>query len=174
MIRGRSRPHPLKWVILWASAWRSEEVTQAVEAFKFAAEGKAVQEQGSQFLLWPEDWGRAADTGVPAEVEDAFMSCHTIQDVAARLGSSTSTVRQWLNDCPRFGRAWLEMVRERRMQQARANLLQAMGANVEISRSALMQACSTDVEWLSRNAPLTLRSILNRLPARKGPQNELF
>jgi hypothetical protein len=174
MIRGRSRSHPLKWMILWTSAWRSEDVGQAVEAFKFAAQGKAVQEQGAQFLLWPEDLGRATDSGVPAEVEDAFMSCQTIQGVAAMLGSSTNTVRQWLSDYPRFGRAWLERVRERRIQQARENLIRVMSANPEISRSELMRTCNTDFDWLSRHAPLTMRSMLNRLPARKGPQDELF
>lgn len=174
MIRGRSRAHPLKWMILWASAWRSEEVTQAVEAFKFAAQGRAAQEQGTQYLLWPEHWGRASDIGVPAEVEDAFMSCQTIHGVAAMLGSSTSTVRQWLSDYPRFGRDWLERVRSRRMQQARENLLRVITASPAISRSELLRTCKTDVEWLSRNAPLTLRSILDRLPARKSPQDGLF
>ncbi len=174
MIRGRSRSHPLKWMILWTSAWRSEGVEQAVEAFRLAALGLATHENGTQFLLWPEDWGRPADTSVPPEVEEAFMSCHTIQDVAKLLGSSTGAVRQWLTDYPSFGRVWMKTVREQRMLRARENMQREMAANPSVSRAELLRICSTDVEWLSRNAPITLRSLLDRLPARKGPQGELF
>lgn len=174
MIRGRSRSHPLKWMILWTSAWRSEPVEQAVEALQLAARGLATHENGTQFLLWPEDWGRSVDNGVPAEVEEAFMSCQSIQDVAEALGSSTGAVKRWLTEYPSFGRAWLKRVREHRILRARENMQLQMATNPSISRAELLRVCKTDVEWLSRNAPITLRSLLDRLPARKGPQAELF
>lgn len=173
-LRARSRSHPLKWALLWTAAFRSESVADAVEAFRLAAEGMAVQTRGTQYLLWPEKWGRATDSGVPAEVEDAFLSSHTLRDVAAKLGSSTSSVKAWLHDYPTFERQWLERVRQWRMQRARHNFIQAITQNPDLSRSEVLLVCKTDAEWLSRHAPLTLRSLLNRLQAQRGAQGQLF
>jgi hypothetical protein len=174
LIRGRSRPHPLRWMMLWAAAWQDETVEQAVTDFNSAAQGQSIKVHGTQFLLWPQDWSSSSESVLPAEVEDAFLASSTIQDVAHALGTDTSAVRDWMTDRPYFAKTWLKRVRDRRLHQAREQLLHVLANRPEISPDEFLRVCASDVEWLSWNAPLILRSLMNRLPKRAGAQMELF
>jgi hypothetical protein len=174
LIRGRSRPNPLKWAMLWTAAWRDESVERAVADFLLSADGDGVQAGGAQFLLWPQGWGGAAEGALPADVADAFLAGGSIPDVATALGTDIPTVRRWLDDRPQFAKAWLKRVRGRRLQRAREHLLSVLADRPDITPSEFIQANASDVEWLSGNAPITLRSLLSRLPASSGPQLQLF
>jgi hypothetical protein len=111
---------------------------------------------------------------LPADVADAFLAGGSIPDVATALGTDIPTVRRWLDDRPQFAKAWLKRVRGRRLQRAREHLLSVLADRPDITPSEFIQANASDVEWLSGNAPITLRSLLSRLPASSGPQLQLF
>jgi hypothetical protein len=68
----------------------------------------------------------------------------------------------------------LAHLREHRFTLAKGNIEHVIEVQPTISRSELLKECHTDVEWLARESPASLRSILNRLPAKRGPQGELF
>lgn len=174
LLRGRSRSHPLKWQLLWTCAWQSETVEAAVQAFLDAAGGKVFTGDVQQMPLWLEKSNQAVGPGIPAEVEEAFYACQSMQAVARRLGVNIGAIKQWLADYPEFSEAWLRHLRQERLHLAVSRVHEAMKLNPAMSRSEMLKLCSTDVIWLNRNSPASLRSLLNQLPNKCGPQIELF
>ena len=174
LIRGRRRSHPLKWMIVWTCAWQATSVESAVQAFVKAAADTDPCGPSGQLTFWP-DFAEEIDVpALPMDVEAAFLGATTMREVALELNASFGAVRQWLSDYPEFARQWLEGVRGKRLAQAKGSIEIVITAKPTISRSELLKVCKTDVAWLAQNSPSTLRSLLNRLPARLGPQVELF
>ena len=129
---------------------------------------------GRQRRLWSESAGENLASDLPAEVEVAFLRASTMREAATELNSNLGAVRQWLSDFPDFAQQWLAHVREQRFSKAKAHVEKLIAAKPTITRAELIKECHTDVEWLARQAPASLRSLLNRLPAKRGPQGELF
>jgi hypothetical protein len=174
MFHDRSRQHPLKWIVLWACLWQSDPVEQAVSKFVQALNGQNAIEPGDQHLLWPAEWGQRIRVALPMEVEQAFHAHQTIADVASAIGVSIDSARSWLTEHPEFARAWINGVRTRRLQAAKAGLLDAMEAEPTISRTELVRRHRRESEWLNYHAPQTLRTLLDRLPSPRTRQNYLF
>lgn len=174
LLRGRSRSHPLKWQILWACVWQSEELDVAVRAFRDAANGMAPIEEHHQHVLWLDETVQPPGLRLPFEVEDAFERSQTMREVAQHLGCNVGTVKQWLADYPALADRWLARLRRDRASLAVSRIRDAMKREPGMSRSEMLKACNTDVNWLSRNAPRSLRSLIDQLPVRRGPQGALF
>lgn len=174
LMRGRGRSHPFKWLVLWTCAWQNEPIDSALHDFMAAATKSQIFRPRGQGRLWDDvdDQNFAAD--IPPEIEAAFLRATTIKDVAIELKISVGAAQQWLSDYPYFARQWLTHIREQRFSLAREHVEQVIALKTTISRSSLLKECHTDVEWLARYSPASLRSLLNRLPAKRGPQGELF
>jgi len=173
MLRGRSREHPLKWMVLWTCLWSEEPVERSLRAFDEAANGQAAIEWGDQYLLWPDE-GKPVRVALPEAVEKAFNSSQTVQGVMETLGVSLRAVRLWMLEHPEFALAWGQRVHRERLAGAKARMNAAIDADPAMTRSRLLVNCRQEVEWLRTHAPTSLRRVLDRLPSSRAPQRELF
>lgn len=174
LLRGRRRGHPLKWQILWACAWQADTTDSAVRAFVDAAQNQQPLTEADQAALWPDYGHQPAQLPLPADVSAAFAKHATLRDVAEELGGSIGAVRQWLADYPELAASWLARVREERMQRAVQRIEECMRQTPTLARTQLLNVCNTEFNWLGRNAPATMRALLDRVPTDRGPQRDLF
>jgi hypothetical protein len=174
MLRGRRRGHPLKWQILWTCAWQSEPTDIAVHSFVEAAQNTLPLCAADQPALWSEVVCESPRLSLPENVAQAFAHHDTLREVARELGVNIGGVQQWLADYPELATSWLSRVKYDRLKQAVSNIEDCMRREPTIARTQLLKACNTDFNWLSRNAPATVRSLLNRVPTDRGPQRVLF
>lgn len=174
LLRGRTRGHPLKWQMLWTCAWQAATVDAAVRAFTEAAQNDQLLSEADQKALWPDLRPEPKRLPIPDSVATAFGKHCTLRDVALELGSNAGAVRQWLADYPALEARWLAQVREQRLKQAVGRIEACMRQDASINRTRLLKACNTDFNWLGRNAPATVRALLDRVPTDRGPQRDLF
>lgn len=173
MLRGRSREHPLKWMVLWTCLWSEEPLERSLRAFDEAANGQVAIEWGDQHLLWPDE-GKLVRVALPEPVEEAFNGNQTVQGVMETLGVSLRAVRLWMQEHPEFALAWGRRVHLQRLAVAKARMNAAIDADPTMSRSSLLVNCRQEVAWLRTHAPTTLRRVLDRLPSTRVPQRDLF
>jgi hypothetical protein len=172
MIRGRTHPHPLKWLILWVCAWQGEEHDSVVRLFQSAANGCGpLSNTGQMDLIATEAPPLPA---VPQAVEDAVMASRSMSEAAGRLNGNLGAVRQWFSEYPSLKDAWLRQQRQVRLEQASDRVTSAIVANPLLTRSELLRQCSASVEYLRVHKPASLRELLNRIPSRTDPQGHLF
>jgi hypothetical protein len=174
LLRGRAVAHPTKWIVLWAALWEHEDADTAALAFDRACDGRLVCEGDVQVLLWPDGLEHTWSRWPPERVCAAFDEADTLQEVAKRLSASEGAAKAWLIDFPEFHDRWLASVRERRARLARTRIDAYLKANPTANRAALLKACNTDMNWLSRWNRFTWQRMLDRVPQAGGRQRQLF
>ena len=90
--------------------------------------------------------------------------------VAAEVGVAVGTLRRWLRDCADLGAQWRTARFERRLRNAVAAFERHLQTSRVVTRSSLLRVLNTECEWLRRNAPSELRSLLDSVPTKRHPQ----
>jgi len=166
-LRDRRMRHPSRVAVLWAAAHESTMSAQrSVDHFISAANSFPSLIQAP---LWPTlEATRLND--LPSNLVAAIATGNDMRAVAAAVGVSVATLRRWFREHEGLGTQWREAQFERRLKDAVAAFERHFRFNLATNRASLLRALNTECEWLRRNAPSELRSLLDSVPTKQLPQ----
>ena len=171
LLRGRSKPQPLKWILLWAALWERDSVKDAIDAFTDVA--PSVEEFGLfSNRPWAGYW-TPHPLVAPAEVQAAFDVAPSIAEAAMRLGIEESTAIQWLFDDPVLSGRWQAKRSQAHSQQSRDVLLAHIERHPEVTLEELTAALPGDVRWLTDHSRAMLRQVRASLAEYRAVRPEL-
>lgn len=166
-LRDRRMRHPSRVAVLWAAAHESTLSPQrSLDHFTSAASSSSSLIQAP---LWPAlEATRWNDH--PSKLVAAIETGNDMVAVAAEVGVAVGTLRRWLRDCADLGAQWRTARFERRLRNAVAAFERHLQTSRVVTRSSLLRVLNTECEWLRRNAPSELRSLLDSVPTKRHPQ----
>jgi len=174
-VRGARRAHPLKWILLWSALFEDESSDHIVRAFQDACTGLLTNGDSSQFRLPFEiAFMQGGAHSAPSHVVDAFDRSNTLEQAASLLGVSQYAAKAWLEQDPLLAHDWTDRIRLERLDHACDRLHLALDMNPTMSRAKMLATFRAEVEYLRAHTPKRLRSILDRIPARRHAQGQLF
>ncbi len=166
-LRERRMRHPARLAVLWAAAHESTMSPQcSLEHFISTSSSASSLTQAP---LWPALEAKRFNA-LPSNLIAAIEKGDDMVAVAAAAGVAVATLRGWFRDYESLGTQWRAARFERRLQSAVSAIEHHLQTSRVVTRSSLLQALHTECEWLRRNAPSELRSLLDSVPTKRHAQ----
>jgi len=162
LLRGRSKSHPLKWILLWAALWERTSVDDAIAAFTDIAPGTSNWGLFSNDLL-AAHWCKPRALTAPEDVVLAFDKSESISEAALMLRIPESLAMQWLFDDPALSSRWQARRTMRRNTEAVGRLLKHIEVYPAVTLKELERDHPKDLEWLRAHSQASMRAVLSSL-----------
>lgn len=148
---GRRREgHPLKWLLLWTTAFDDEDQAASHRRFvdPLAAPCWDVDGQGN---LWD-----PSSTNLPVGTNQMVIDAPTLADVANSMGIAPETLRKRIGRLGSDGGAFRSVHRRPEKASAAVQAIQEfIEKNPGCTRSEVHRKCKAAVEWIRLNSPET-------------------
>lgn len=169
-LRDRRMRHPSRIAVLWAAA--HEDSIYPRQSSELLRSVGCTSTPHAQATLWPVSTTQVLNH-LPPTLLAAIETGDEMAAIAASVGVSPSTLRRWFHDHDGVAARWSAARFNRRLNTAVAAIERHLEGNPEVTRSSLLRNRSTECEWLRRNAPSALRSLLDAVPTKHLAQMNL-